>query len=383
MTVLHLRPDAKKGFRQTVGIGGIGAGIVFALEGEQTLGRNESRLGKLLDARDYCKLHIVLHYIATLMGAGLHNMSFRAIPAGVVGNDAAGQQLVKEMADAGMETQHVRVDPERKTLFSVCFVYPDGAGGNLTTSNSAAAALNEGDLRNVAQDIRAAGKQGLALCLPEVPLEIRRDFLRQATDCGNYRAASFVRAEIGAARAMNLFAMTDLVALNREEASALVGYPFAADRAERFLSDCSMALSSLQPHIRIVLTAGEDGAYGFENGMWEFCPAASVRGVSTAGAGDALLAGVLSGLAAGAPFIGPCPRRKMFAGVSLESALDLGLLLGSFSVTSQHTIHPDACLENLVAFAKYAGATISEELRSLFSEFEAMPLSVKASSHRD
>jgi sugar/nucleoside kinase (ribokinase family) len=383
MTVFHLRPDAKKGFRQAVGIGGIGAGIVFALESEQTLGRNESRLGKLLDARDYCKLHIVLHYIATLMGAGLHDMSFRAIPVGVVGNDTTGQQLMKEIADAGMETQHIRVDPERKTLFSVCFVYPDGAGGNLTTSNSAAAALKEEDLRNVAQQMRTAGKHGLALCLPEVPLEMRRDFLRQATECGNYRAASFVRAEIGAAREMNLFAMTDLIALNKEEASALVGYPFAADRAERFLSDCSMALSSLQPHIRIVLTAGEDGAYGFENGVWEFCPAASVRGVSTAGAGDALLAGVLSGLAAGAPFIWARPHRKMFAGVALQSALDLGLLLGSFSVMSQHTIHPDACLQNLLAFAESSGATISEELCALFFEFEATPVSVKASAHRD
>jgi hypothetical protein len=88
-------------------------------------------------------------------------------------------------------------------------------------------------------------------------------------------------------------------------------------------------------------------------------------------------------LAAGAPFVCARPRRKAFAGISLESALDLGLLLGSFSVTSQHTIYPGACLDNLLAFAKSGGATISEELRSLFSEFEAMPLSVKASSHRD
>ena len=39
-------------------------------QGEHELGRNESRLGELLDSRDYCKLHIVEHYIARLMGSG-------------------------------------------------------------------------------------------------------------------------------------------------------------------------------------------------------------------------------------------------------------------------------------------------------------------------
>jgi hypothetical protein len=67
---LALRPDSQSGFTQVVGIGGIGTGVAFALEGGHTLGREESRLGVLLTGRDYCKLHIVEHYIAALMGRG-------------------------------------------------------------------------------------------------------------------------------------------------------------------------------------------------------------------------------------------------------------------------------------------------------------------------
>ena len=57
-------------FRRLVGVGGIGAGLFFALEGDhQDLGRDESRPGRLLDVRDYCKLHIVAQYPTVLLGA--------------------------------------------------------------------------------------------------------------------------------------------------------------------------------------------------------------------------------------------------------------------------------------------------------------------------
>ena len=64
-----LRIDDHSPYNRLVGIGGIGTGIFFALEGDHTLGRNESRAGRLLDVRDYCKLHIVIHYVAKLLGA--------------------------------------------------------------------------------------------------------------------------------------------------------------------------------------------------------------------------------------------------------------------------------------------------------------------------
>ena len=65
----------------------------------------------------------------------------------MVGNDAAGGQILTEMSAAGMDTRFVRTHPALRTPFSICFMYPDGSGGNITSSNSAAAALSVDDLR--------------------------------------------------------------------------------------------------------------------------------------------------------------------------------------------------------------------------------------------
>ena len=72
-------------YRALIGTGGIGSGNFFALDGNHTLGREESRSGHFLDRRDYCKLHIVSHYVCRLLGG-----SFSVIPLGMVGADDVG-----------------------------------------------------------------------------------------------------------------------------------------------------------------------------------------------------------------------------------------------------------------------------------------------------
>ena len=49
-------------------MGGIGSGMFFRLNGDATLGREESRSGYFLDRNDYCKLHIITHYVKALLG---------------------------------------------------------------------------------------------------------------------------------------------------------------------------------------------------------------------------------------------------------------------------------------------------------------------------
>jgi sugar/nucleoside kinase (ribokinase family) len=219
--------------------------------------------------------------------------------------------------------------------------------------------------------MKAAGARGVALCAPEVPLPLRRDFLELASDCGNYRACSFVLGEIEEARKMGLIDLADLLALNEEEGSALLGDGPAhvLDNAE--LAERAATFTVSRPRLRVIISVGRKGAYGFEGGHSQYCPAPVVRPISTAGAGDALLAGVLCGLAAGIPFIIPneCGTDS-FSGRTLRTALDLGVLNGSFSVTSPHTIHPDAAMEKLLAFAGLHGASVSESLRSACQECE-------------
>lgn len=54
---------ASASYQAMIGTGGIGSGVFFALDGDHTLGREESRSGRFLDKRDYCKLHIISHYV--------------------------------------------------------------------------------------------------------------------------------------------------------------------------------------------------------------------------------------------------------------------------------------------------------------------------------
>jgi sugar/nucleoside kinase (ribokinase family) len=346
-----LKPHPVLGFTHVVGIGGIGSGVLFQLEGDHTLGRDESRLGQLLPARDYCKLHIVEHYIAALMGSGKTADACKVLAIGVIGEDAAGRQLLREMENAGIGTIWVRVASDRPTLYSVSFLYPDGAGGNITASNSAASALNLHDICSPEDVMTSSARHCVALCLPEVPLEIRHEFLKLATRCGNFRAASFAPSEIPRATELGLFSMVDLLALNREEAARLVGYEYSSQNAQRFLSDCASILCKMQPGIRIVISVGKDGAHAFEDGSWSYRPAPAVQVVSTAGAGDALLAGVLSGLAFGLPLNAKPSTEDAAIDREFSSALELGMLLASFSVTSPDTIHFDASLARLEEFA--------------------------------
>src|SRR4029077_14597086 len=102
----------------------------------------------------------------------------------MVGADAPGRQMLKEMSDVGIDTTHVRTTDKLPTLFSVCFQYPDGAGGNITTCNSAAAALTTSHLDDIARLLRSDAARTIALAVPEVSIEIREHFLKLATAAG-------------------------------------------------------------------------------------------------------------------------------------------------------------------------------------------------------
>jgi len=313
--------------------------MFLALEGTHTLGREESRGARLLDVRDACKLHIVAHHVAVLLGADASGTPFRVVPLGDVGDDDTGRWALGEMAAAGMDTSRVRTLPDRPTLFSVCFQYPDGSGGNITTLDSAAAALTEADVDALEPLLKTEGSRAIALAAPEVGLAPRRRLLELARAHGAFGVASFVSGEVTAALEEGLFALADLVALNADEIEALTGRPFDPN------DPSALATAAVVP--RLVVTAGSRGAWAFAEGRSHHRAPIPVEIASTAGAGDALLGGVLAALAAGVPLLpleGCDP--DMFT-----CALDLGVLLAALSVTSPHTIPPEGDLDAMLAFA--------------------------------
>ncbi len=349
-------------YRQLVGVGGIGTGLFFELEGNHTLGRNESRPARLLNIRDYCKLHIISHYVAVLLGANPSGSPFHVLPIGKVGADDAGRRLIEEMAAAGIDTRYVDVRPDQPTLLSVCYQYPDGSGGNITANNSVSSRLTSNDIDGCEALLADRGFRTIVLAAPEVPLEARHHLLKFATIHHAFRAAALTSAEIDTARREGFFSDVDLIAMNEDEAGMLIGEAFKAANPRPFIDRCADTLRAEQEHIQIILTVGERGAFAFAQGSWDYCPAANIPVVNTAGAGDALLGGVLAALAVGMPFIGSGPTRVSLLDRPLDSAFDFGMLLAAYTVTSPHTIHPCANLDTLLSFGQGLGITLSSAM---------------------
>lgn len=301
-----------------VGTGGIGTGIFFALNANHTLGREESRTGRFVDQRDYCKLHIIAHYVQVLLGS-----AFRTYPVGKVGDDDAGRRLLAEMEEAGLNLAHTRVLPGEQTLNCICLTYPDGSGGNLTVDNAASSQVTPEDVRAAEPLFRAHRGRGIGLAVPEVPLEARAALLDLAGKHGFLRAASFLSEEMERVRAESLLSKADLLAINCDEAARLADVPTGGD-PEAVVREAACILSEAYPHLVLSVTAGRYGSWVCEGGRLHHVAALPVEARSAAGAGDAHFAGVLVGLA---------------AGLRLAEAHVLGALVGALSVTSPHTIH--------------------------------------------
>ena len=321
MSLLNVRADARR-FRGMVGTGGVGCGSFFLVEGNETLGREESRAGRFLDRRDYCKLHIVCHYVKALLGEG-----FDVSPIGRVGRDSDGARLRAEMEAIGLDTRFVVAVEAVPTLFSFCYLYPDGSGGNLTARDSASGTVDASAVRAAEPLMESLGSGGIALAVPEVPLPARRSLLELAARHGLFTAASFARAEMEEVRSSGVLELVDLCALNLEEAAAAAG--IAHDRIHQSPEEIARrsveALTPRLPRLRLSITSGKTGSWTWDGRELDFDAAVAARVEGTSGAGDAHLAGVLAGLS---------------AGLSLSEAQQLGTIVAGASVTSPHTIHP-------------------------------------------
>lgn len=331
-------------YRVLIGTGGIGTGTFFALNDNRTLGREESRGGRFLDRRDYCKLHIITHYVRVLMGDG-----FAVRPIGLVGGDDHGARLLQEMAEVGLDLRYVCALPGEQTLYCVCFVYPDGTGGNLTVDDSASGKVDPRWVRQAEGDFAAHVGQGIALAVPEVPLSGRAALLELATRYQFLRAASFTSEEIPQARAAGLLASVDLLAINIDEAAALADV--SAEQAPvAVVGQAVEVLRQLQPDMQVSITAGAGGSWVWDGKQLAHAPVHAVDPVSTAGAGDAHFSGILAGLA---------------AGLALRDAHELGVLTAALSVTSPHTINKNVDAKSLSALAHRLKAPLCPGVRKL------------------
>lgn len=335
-------------YRALIGVGGVGTGQFFHLNGNQTLGREESRSGHFLNRRDYCKLHIIAHYVQRLLGP-----RFTTIPISSIGADEAGRQLRREMQSTGLDLRYLLEDPTLPTLFSFCFQYPDGSGGNLTTDVSAAYAVTPQDVIASQPEFARFTGRGIALAAPESPPEVRSTLMRLGVQHQFFCVVALTSAETVCEWAVDLLRQADLVALNLEEAARFAHVDMATLPPEDIVHAAVAALRSLNNKLKISITAGSLGSWSWDGDDIHFVSASSVPVVNTAGAGDAHLAGILAGLAWGLP---------------MRHAQEVGNLVAAQSVTSPHTIHPEIRASELWPFASLIQAPITEAVKHVIIE---------------
>jgi ribokinase len=332
-------------YHALIGVGGIGAGRFFALNGNHTLGREESRAGRFLANRDYCKLHIIAHYVQKLLGP-----EFVSILIGKVGDDSMGHQLLREMSRTGLDIRYVHASADNPTLYSLCFVYPDGTGGNLTTDDSACIQVDPDFVAQAEPEFARFRGHGIALAAPEVPLPAREKLLQLGTAYGFLRVASFVSAEIQSVLDMNLLLLVDLLAINLDEAAAVANMQSDKTPAISIVTKAVEKLITINPGLSISITAGKQGSWGWDGKALTQGSIFPVKAVSTAGAGDAHLAGLIVGLT---------------VGLTMAQAQQLADFIAALSVTSPHTIHPDLERETLNRLAAGLSIPLSIEVKHL------------------
>lgn len=313
----------KRAFDKVIGTGGIGTGEIYRLEGNHTLGREESRAGHLQDNRDFCKLHIVLHYIAVLTKNVKSDI--RIIPVSAVGDDARGKRVVQELIKAGMDTTYVKTFTDTPTLHSVCFQYSDGSGGNITESHSACSKVDLTLLKSVEKEIDS---NTLLVALPEVPLQSRLEFIKIGAMHNAFIVASFTSSEIKEIEHYSVLQHIDLLSINMDEARMFSGLGKDLEPL-KVVEACMDKLQDYNPNIKLTVTNGSEGAYAYENGKIDFMPVYPVKAVNSAGAGDAFLAGLIIGTI----------KLQAIIKDSEDSCLKLATALAGMSVTSKDTIH--------------------------------------------
>lgn len=362
-----LKPTSRQGFvyDHIVGTGGIGSGIFFSMMGNETIGRNESRMATLLPYKDFCKQHIIIHYIAVLLGAKTDS-EFQCYPIGKVGNDDIGKNLLTMMKDVGMDITNVSISNDSSTLFSVCYQYPDYSGGNITTNESASSLASSEDISNFFAHFELNGSKEIILAVPEVPVKTRIKLLEYGRLRGSLNVASVLSSEIEEFKKLNGFSLTDILSVNLDEARKIAEINDDSAATKTIVEACINNLKHLNSTITILITCGSKGVYCYSNEVLKFTPALKVPVVSTAGAGDAFLSGFICGVCCGLPMLKGV-NDDHFSGTPLSSAVELGILLASLSVMSQDTINFEANAESLYNFIIENNIHVGPDVLKIFS----------------
>ncbi len=231
------------------------------------------------------------------VAVGIARLGGKSAFIGRVGDDPFGRFMAKTLADEGVDVNHMRLDPAHRT--STVVVDLDDHGERSFTfmvRPSADLFLEPADLPTF-----SAG-EWLHVCSIALSAEPSRSATFQAMDAirkagGNVSFDPNIRPDLwpdeNALRRCLEQALqsADVVKLSVEELAFLTGDADVSEGLNTLMQRCPARL--------VLVTQGKDGVIAWDQGAVKHYPATPVQCVDTTGAGDAFVAGLLYGLAAG------------------------------------------------------------------------------------
>ena len=276
-------------------------------------------------------IELVIGSSSVIFACGAARLGLRVAMAGVVGDDALGRFMLGAMAERGIETGAVRIDPAVPTGASVILSGPTDRA--ILTARGTMPLLRAGDVPPAlvarARHLHVGSFFLLDAARPDLPAlfaTARAGGATTSLDC-NWDPREGWDGGIRA-----LLAETNVFLPNAAEATRLTGI---AD-----VEAAARALVALGPRV-VAVKLGADGALAVTaDGAAARCPVLAIDPVDTTGAGDSFDAGFLAG---------------WLAGRSLAACLALGVACGSLSTRGVGGTAAQPTLAAAEAAARAAG----------------------------